>query len=396
MKTNIKAKVLTIYAASLILFASTIIFFSTLYHKEYIEGRLTTVMDKVHTGDLLYDVFDSLRTGGFDIYLYDLETPLSERHLINISNTNSKVESTYLEDTSSGRLILVINDLYFIEVSGKVIDEYMSNLYLIIATVVILYLIISFFILQYLLYGIVNPLVNISNELNRISKFDFEEGNLDVNRCDEIGELAKNVDNIRYSLKSYYKNRSVLVSALVHELKSPVSTISSVLQLNEMGHESYDDETTREIIEECISTISSITVLTLEVFEKKGIYKFNICNVCDLVERCLNQVRPVFDAKNLEVNRSCVDTRWRLDEESFEIVVSNIISNICNYSKNDSEVNVVVEENMISFTNVIRNKSAGGTGKGLKIIESLLSDMDLSFEYYEKNNIYHVIIRKKR
>ncbi len=396
MKTNIKVKVLTIYVISIIMFATTIIFFSTLYHKEYIESRLTTIMDTVHTGDPLYSTLLNLRNRGFDVYLYDIDTPVSESHLLNVNFDEYVVETVYMQDSGDSRVILIINDHYIVEVNGKVIDEYMSNLYLIIGSVVVLYLIISLVILQYLLFRIVNPLVKISNELKRISKFDFESNSLDINRTDEIGELAQNVENIRYSLKSYYKNRSILVSALVHELKSPVSTISSVLQLNEMGHEKYDDETTKDIIEECISTISSITNLTLEVFEKKGIYKFSNCDACDLVEKSLAQVKPVFDAKGLVINKECIESMWRVDEESFEIVISNIISNICNYSKDNSEVKVVVQKDVISFSNEVRCNSTSGTGKGLKIIASLLSDMDLSFEYYEKNSIYHVIIRKNQ
>lgn len=394
MKTNIKIKILTIYVFSLVLFATFIIIFSTLYHKKYVERRMLTIAEEVKVNDTVYNAIVGLRNRGFDVVIYDSHNPLLNIHLESIKRNDATINYTEIKSTTTKSLKLLVNNHYLIEITGSTLKEYMSSLYLIIISVVVLYLIISFVIIQYLLFGFVNPLVKINEELLRISKFDFDFNSLNVDRSDEIGDLARNVENIKFSLKSYHKNRSVLVSALVHELKSPVATISAVLQLNQMGHKDYNTEYMREIIEENIQTISSIIKLSLEVFEKKGIYKFVQCDACKIVEECFLQVQPVLVSKNLVIKRECEKSIWRIDEESFEIVISNIVANICNYSADNSDVKIVVKDDTISFSNEINNKFSSGTGKGLKIISSLLSDMDIDFEYYEKNNIYHVIIKK--
>lgn len=395
MKNSIRAKVLIIYIVSIILFATTIIFFSTLYHRGYAERRLNSLIDRIEDEDNLKETLLTLMNSGFDVYVYDIETPLDETHISSRALGEERVESYNIEDSVGGNPVLIVNDRFIIEVNGRVIKEYVANLYLIIATVVIIYLLISLIILQYLLLRIVNPLVIISEELDKISKFEFDGKSIQGRRNDEIGDLAQNVENIKYSLKSYNNNRSVLVSALVHELKSPVATISTVIQLNKMGHEKYDDDATRAIIEDSISTISSITNLSLEVFEKKGIYKFVNSNVLETISHFLEQAKPVFDSKNLKLKIDTVDCSWRVDEESFEIVISNIVSNICNYAQDGTVVSVVVTKEMISFKNIISENITSGTGKGIKIISSLLSDMNLTVEYYEKDRDYHVIIGKK-
>ncbi len=392
---SIRTKILALYIFLLLLFVIVIIFFSNLYNKRFVEMRLETIVSRIEEGDDLTEVLLDLQNDGYEIYFYVRDHKVTPSFINDLDGEKIRITNfSIIHNDQNNKSYVLINDVFIVEVNEELLEEYMANLYLILISAVVLYLLVSLIILQYSLFQIINPLLKINNELQRISEFDFEGKPLNIKTNDEIRYLAQSVENIKLSLRSYNRNRSALVSALVHELKSPVSTISTVLQLNKMGHEKYDDATTRTIVEENINTISMITKMSLEVFEKQSIYKVVDTDVSKLVASNIEQVKPLLDEKHLLINVESDNSNWKVDVESFDLIISNLLTNICNYSKDDTTADIVISKDVITFTNVISDSFTSGTGKGLKIISSLLNDMGMKLEYYEKEGIYYVIITK--
>ncbi len=390
---NLKSLVISAYIISLVLFVAIIIIFSIIYQKNYVDGKISQARSFLSSENMtVEDAVYQLSANGYNL---SFQSEVIDIRKVQEENILKEEITTvvYVEDDKYGRI--VINGAIDAHINDTLISEFASDLYIVIIATVLIYIAVTLIFVQYFVFQIVNPLTKINNELKRISEFDFEGAKLDFRSHGEIQMLVQSVENIKVSLRSYNKNRTSLVSALVHELKSPVATISSVIQLNRMKHEKYDDETTVKIIEESIDTISAITNMSLDIFEKQTIYKMQDQDMVSFISDQILLVKPKLDEKDLTVEIESEASIWAIDIESFGLIMSNLLNNICKYSKNDTTVDVKITKDVITFTNTIAEEFTSGTGKGLKIIDSLLNDMEMSLEYFENDGVYHVIITRK-
>ncbi|MFV0425352.1 MAG: hypothetical protein ACK5K7_07360 [Bacilli bacterium] len=390
---SLRYSVISVYILSLILFVGVIITFTIIYQNSYVNGKLSQARSFLATDDLtVEDAIYKLTSDGYSLYFQSKN--VDARQLQDEGFLKEPVTTVvYSKIGQYGHI--VINGSIEAHIDDTLITEFASDLYIVIIATVLIYIAVTLIFVQYFVLQIVNPLTKINNELRRISEFDFEGTKLEFKSHGEIQMLAQSVENIKVSLRSYNRNRTALVSALVHELKSPVATISSVIQLNKMKHEKYDDEVTVQIIEESIETISSITKMSLEIFEKQTIYKMMSQDMIPFISEQLSHVKPKLDEKELKVVINGDSTIWDVDIESFALIMSNLLNNICNYSKKGSVVDVKISNETITFTNDIAEEFTSGTGKGLKIISSLLNDMGMGLEYFEDNGKYHLIITRR-
>ncbi|MFV0498795.1 MAG: hypothetical protein ACK5NF_02020 [Bacilli bacterium] len=384
--------VIAAYISSLILFVGVIIVFSFIYQKSYVNSKIMQARNYLGSNELIIeDAVYELSASGYSLYFQSEN--VDAREIKNEKFLTEEITTVvFVPDGKYGYII--INGIIEAHINDTLITEFASDLYVVIIATVIIYIGVTLIFVQHFVFQIVNPLTKINQELRRISEFDFEGEKLEFKYHGEIQNLAQSVENIKVSLKSYNKNRTSLVSALVHELKSPVATISSVIQLNKMNHEKYDDETTSKIIEESIDTISAITKMSLEIFEKQTIYKMVRHDMVSFISEQVLNVKPKLDEKNLQIQFTTTPTIWVVDSESFGLIMSNLLNNICNYSKKDSTVKIDINDDVITFTNEIANEFTSGTGKGLKIISSLLNDMNMGIEYYDDKGKYHLIITR--
>lgn len=390
---SLRTSVITVYILSLMLFVGVVIAFTVIYKGSYVDGKISQARAYLASSDItVEDAIYELNARG-----YTLSYQQENLDLRSIQEENLLVEpvttAVFVDNSEYGHII--INGIVEAQIDDTLISDFASDMYIVIIATVLIYIGVTLVFVQYFVFQIVNPLTRINDELRRISEFDFDGSKLSFKSHGEIRDLARSVENIKLSLKSYNRNRTSLVSALVHELKSPLATISSVIQLNKMKHEKYDDEVTVKIIEESIEDISTITKMSLEIFEKQSIYKMVKFDIVTFIEKQILNVKPKLDEKGLVINVISEETIWRVDEESFSLIISNLLNNICNYSKQNSTVEINVSKDVITFTNDIADEFTSGTGKGLKIIASLLKDMGMSLEYYEDSGKYYVIISKE-
>lgn len=389
---SLRFSVISLYITSLVAFVAVLIVFTIIYQRNYVDSKMLEAREYLNREDIVVeDAIYHLSANGYTFKIQSEKLNVKDIH--EKDYLKDKIRSVDYNDSSKYGYI-VINDGIEAHINDTIITEFTRDLYFIIIATVLIFIGVTLIFIQYFVFQIVNPLTAINAELRRISEFDFEGAKLDFKSHGEIQDLVKSVENIKVSLKSYNTNRTSLVSAFVHELKSPVATISSVLQLNKMKHEKYDDDTTVKIIEESIETISMITNMSLEIFEKRTIYKMGNQDIVSFISNQLILVKPKLDEKKLSVRMNSEETVWNVDEDSLTLIISNLLNNICSYAKTGSVVDISVTSDFISFTNVIAEEFTSGTGKGLKIISSLLNDMEMHLEYYEDNGKYHVIISR--
>lgn len=266
------------------------------------------------------------------------------------------------------------------------------------------------------------PLLNINQITQRMSELDFSE-QLPVRSEDEIGNLSRSINSLSGSLKQNIKElqganrqlqldiekerqlermRKEFISGVSHELKTPISIISSYAEgIRDTGSEDKKEKYVNVILDESIKMNRLVTdMLDLSRLES-GQRKLYLSNfyMKELAAKVLEKFCYSLEEKNIQASlqNSSENSLVYGDEVMLEQVLSNLIDNAIKYSSPGSELFVGVEfcnhRLKVSVENTgvqlpedklhkiwdrfyrleeSRDRKSGGTGLGLSIVKNIL------------------------
>ncbi len=161
-----------------------------------------------------------------------------------------------------------------------------------------------------------------------------------------LEEKRKNLEETKLCLEDLNKQKEELFASIMHDIKNPISTIRSFVQLLK----SYDltSKEQSNIMQSILSTSSRIFKLVEEVSRVMSndgnINKTNLefGQINDLVENIYTNYEPLAHAKNI-VFKKDLDNDLPLilfDHVKIDQVVDNLINNAVKFSPKDTEVTV--------------------------------------------------------
>jgi signal transduction histidine kinase len=225
------------------------------------------------------------------------------------------------------------------------------NLETIILAIVI-HLCLFFTPLYFILKWLLKPIESISNAVQQIGEgnFDIE---LPVNRSDELGELAKSLENMSFRVKNTINAKEQLLKDISHELRTPLTRIKFGLELGSPKEKINDD-----VIE-----LENMIKRTLDYYRNEFFFleaNFNDTNVIPLLEKVISSFtieinRIVF--YNFTKNKSKIIIKG--DEEKLTIAFRNLISNALKYSPNDKKILVGVDDTDKYYKISVRDYGVG-------------------------------------
>lgn len=262
--------------------------------------------------------------------------------------------------------------------------------------------------------GIINPIRKLEAAAQNI-----KAGNLDftieADGKDEIGELCRSFEAMRYRLKesaeekvSGEKENKVLISNISHDLKTPITAIKGYVEGIMDGvadtpekHDKY----IRTIYNKANEMDTLINELTLysKIDTNRIPYNFNRINVADYFNDCVEEVGLDLEAKNIKltyINYADKDVMIIADPEQLRRVINNIIGNSVKYlDKEQGFINICIRDvgdfiqieiedngkgiaardlpyifNRFYRTDASRNSATGGSGIGLSIVKKIVED----------------------
>ncbi len=262
--------------------------------------------------------------------------------------------------------------------------------------------------------GIINPIHKL-----QVAAQNIKEGNLDftieTDGRDEIGELCRNFEEMRYRLKQSEeemlageKESRVLISNISHDLKTPITAIKGYVEGLMDGvadTPKKQEKYIRTIYNKANEMDTLINELTLysRIDTNRIPYNFNRINVADYFDDCVEEVGLDLEAKNIKltyIDYADKDVLIIADPEQLRRVINNIISNSIKYlDKEQGFINirirdvgdfiqVEIEDNGRGIagkdlpyifdrfyrTDASRNSSTGGSGIGLSIVKKIIED----------------------
>lgn len=319
------------------------------------------------------DLYDSS-----DNYIYEGSGAfISGKKLLVISRTEFD-DGSYLnilsEEGSSTQYILFGKDFengYHVEVTSQK-DPIQENASIATFVTTVLTMAALCFVLVFIsLYvrRFTKPLIKMSEVTAKMSNLDFSE-KLSVNRNDEIGALAGNINTLSTSLdtaltelkttneqlaqdiekeRTLDNMRKEFTSSASHELKTPIAIIRGYAEGLKMTLPE-EDVSSHEYCDIIMNEADKMNALVLNLLEmslySSGANKPNKdeFSLNEFIKKFMKKTKPIFAEK--EINASFEendDCRVFGDEKQLENVLSNLISNACSHTKDDKIIRVTTE-----------------------------------------------------
>ncbi|MEO1023832.1 MAG: HAMP domain-containing sensor histidine kinase [Bacteroidota bacterium] len=241
---------------------------------------------------------------------------------------------------------------------------------------------------------------------------DITQGNLDrelnSNRSDEFGDLAKSLNQMAEKfksdneiLKNLNEKQSQFFADITHEVRNPLHTIAGALEMIELDglpQEKKDQyiNTARKQLRRVENLFEDIKTLQRYDFDATFVNQEPVI-MKELVEDAVNIHKPMVESKELELLVSVeTDAVVRVDPDKMAQVLDNLITNAAKYTTEGSiwvtlreegnhlEVKVrdtgigIGEEHLSRLfdrfyrTDKARSRDKGGTGLGLSVVKSIL------------------------
>lgn len=191
----------------------------------------------------------------------------------------------------------------------------------------------------------IKPIRKITSSIEDVTE-GYEDQILHVDAYIEIQQLAEAFNKMLGRLKLLDDSRQEFVSNVSHELKTPLTSMKvlsdSLLAMDEVPNELYR-EFMGDIAKEIDRENDIITDLLSLVKMDKKVQDLNIqaVNVNDLLELILKRLKPIAEAKNVEVVlESFRPVTAEIDEVKITLAISNLVENAIKYNYENGWVHV--------------------------------------------------------
>ena len=381
-----------------------------------------------------------------DNYLYEGTGNFISSNKLNIISRTQNEDGSYFnvvaEEGGTTQYIVFGKDFengYHIEITAQK-DPIQENANLatrVTTTITVLALVLALVFISAYSKHFTKPLIQMSEVANKIANLDFS-AKCEINRGDEIGTLAENINVVSDSLNTALselrkKNEQLMediekerrieqmradfISAASHELKTPIAIIRGYaegLKMN-VGEE---NESASEYCDIIMRESDRMNVLVLNMLEQSlyssGVKKPDMVefNVSAFIEDLLKTVTPIFEEKGVTANYIKTENLTAFaDKTQMTTVLSNIVLNACSHAGGEKLIEITTEkaDNKIKvkvfntgshvedkdkdgiFTSFYRadkahSRAEGRFGLGLAIVKSITENHNCECGFENKEN----------
>jgi len=243
---------------------------------------------------------------------------------------------------------------------------------------------------------------------------------------DEMGMLADNVNSLYQTLLSTIQTleqeiekveaadiqKSNFLRAASHELKTPVTAVSAMLENMILGIGKYKDRDA--YLAKCKTLIDRLSQMIKEILDASraefaGEQEQSDFLIADVLETVLEPYQIIAKAKGITFSVD-VDDPYTvyLPKGMIEKVISNILANAVSYTTPGGIISVSCKGQQLVIENECtpippehlahifepfyrpdygRNRTAGGNGLGLYLVSTILKALDISYTFTPSENM---------
>ncbi len=212
----------------------------------------------------------------------------------------------------------------------RFVKELLFNFMLYVGLALVATWFVSLLIVRYL----TRPLTIMEQHVKRIANRDWHEP-LDIQRNDEIGQLARSIDSMRQQLIKQDESQQLMLQNISHELKTPVMVIRSYAQAMQDGVYPKGDlngsiqviDEEGERLEKLIKQLLYLTRLDYLATRKATLVDVQLEPLVEKIVQRLRLQRPEI-ACQLDLQPVIV----KGDEDTLRVMIENLLENHLRYA----------------------------------------------------------------
>jgi len=243
---------------------------------------------------------------------------------------------------------------------------------------------------------------------------------------DEMGMLADNVNDLYQTLLSTIQTleqeiekveasdiqKTNFLRAASHELKTPVTAVSAMLENMILGVGKYKDRDT--YLAKCKALTDRLAQMIKEILDASkaefaGEQEQTDFLIADALETVMEPYQIIAKSKGITVNIEIDEpAAVHLPQGMIEKAISNILANAVSYTKPGGIIDVFCKGQQLIIENECtpippehlahifeafyrpdygRDRAAGGNGLGLYFVSTILKSLDISYSFVPSENI---------
>lgn len=320
-------------------------------------------------------------------------------------NEQQKIDPDIFKSDVRNRIVEFADGPYYVY-----IDTYKQQYWYDIMIFVKVILCAITFIGIMLLYNgtVLRRIINLSNQVEKISDGDLHAGIVSAHN-DEIGKLAVSVDTMRDSILEKLQNEKAawdantqLITAMSHDIRTPLTSLIGYLDIIEGGKFSSEDEMKR-YIGSCrdkafqLKDLSDKLFQYFLVFGSQTMEKYmEVFDGGILINQLISEhaAELISYGFKIDFDYFVPETEIRVDISSIRRLFDNMFSNIMKYGDKNYHVSIRVdkEDDWISVRVINRilesSRKVESNKIGLKTCEKICLDMGGLFVYKDDEKMF--------
>lgn len=338
--------------------------------QQYLHQKLVSV-----NGDLIILKNNNIIFKSKDLTKIDIEKCLieantkSQKNIVEIDNIAYMVEvvSVKFKDEALGSIILLAPTFEYSDLLEKFII-------FLLVVFLITFVVVNAFMSYLLSKRIIRPLSLLKTAVEDISKGDLSLEIIEVGD-QEIKDLCADFEKMRIQLKDsirlkkkYDDNRTMLVSSISHDLKTPITSIKGYVK-GILDGVANTPEKTERYLKTVYSKAEQMDVMIndLLLYSKLDLsqlpFNFEKTDIIDYFNYCINESALELEKANIKIslqNDLKTSKYVKIDRERLMRVILNIIDNSRKYMDNQQgEITIMLRETNSSIIIEIRDNGSG-------------------------------------
>lgn len=209
--------------------------------------------------------------------------------------------------------------------------------------VLMLVMLLSFILFGFLSIKVTSPIRRISAAVKEFSKGNFKK-RVEYSSKNELGELARNINDMASSLDNLETSRKGFISDVTHELRTPLTTISGFVggiidgTIPKESHNEYLEVVLSESkrLSRLISNLVQVTKM------ENGEIKPDRTNfdISELVRQTIIKFEMIITPKNIDVSLNIPEGKVvvNADKDKISQVLINLINNAVKFTPEDGKL----------------------------------------------------------
>ena len=328
------------------------------------------------------------------------------------SDFNKMIDEKYVDNillvatNNKGKFNIDSNTYYYTK-NDKVIsitdDSYIKNLEDNLRRIILPLVSITIFIITLVLViwnnHIVNKITKIQEKVNNLNNNNYTHSyNFTIN--DELNSLINSVEYMRCEINTKEEYKNDMYQSLSHELKTPITVISSYVEAANDKIITYEDavKTIGDEIKTLSDDVNKILELNKINYLKDTMESYEIIDITELLNEVITKYKIQRPDVNFLLKKKKIN-KVRGTYDTWRIVIDNLLSNFIRYA--DKNIKITFKRNKMMFyndgeaipDNLIRDVFTkykmgikGNFGLGLSIVKNSLELYGYKIKVENKDN----------